>query len=262
MKRFNGQIALVTGASSGIGMAFAEKLAANGADLILTARSTNKLNELGNRLSAQYQIQVKTIAIDLSQPGSAQSLFRETKKENLSVDLLVNNAGFGKWGSFLEFDSQVYHEMLHLNINSVVELTQLFLPNMLSNQSGGIINVASTAAFLPVPYAAVYSASKSFVLYFSEALHGEYYKKGINVLALCPGGTKSNFASVANQKKTISTDQYETPEVVAENGLNAFLKNKPYVVSGTKNYLTTIIPRLLSRRRVIHISGDAWKKMI
>lgn len=261
MKSYKGKTVLVTGASSGIGKAFAESLAEKGANLIIVARSGDKLKEQASELEKKYSVQVGVIVIDLSESGSAKKIFQQTQTAGLSVDVLINNAGFGKWGDFLEFDLETYSSMLSLNINSLVELCHLYLPEMVKKKDGGIINVGSTASFVPVPYAAVYSASKAFVLYFSEALYGEYNDKGVTVMTLCPGGTESNFATVANSEIKVPREAYESPKDVVNTALPAFLNNESYVISGFKNYMSEILPRFLPRKVVIQLVGNMWKKV-
>jgi short-subunit dehydrogenase len=237
-------------------------LAQAGANLVITARSEDKLEALATEIRNTSTVNVDVIASDLSVIGSARKLAESLQAKNLQVDLLVNNAGFGKWGDFLEFSVEDYTSMLNLNINSLVELSHLLLPHMLDKNHGGIINVASSAAFVPVPFAAVYSASKSFVLYFPEALFGECQETGVSVLALCPGGTKTNFAAVANDTVDVSNRLGDTPEMVAETGLSAFLEGDCYIIAGKKNKKVALLPRLLSRKRVIKMSGDMWKRVI
>ena len=250
---------MVTGASSGIGEAFARALANRGANLILTARSENKLRQIAKELSEKHAIQVYLFPGDLSHPDMPQRLWAQVQSASLSVDVLINNAGFGKCGPFLEYDYQSYQDMLNLNINALVGLTHLFLPWMLKKGEGGVINVASTAAFQPIPYLAVYSATKAFVLGFSESLWGEYHKRGLTVLALCPGNTSTNFAEVANADVTKMT-RAETPEIVVQKGLDAFLKGRNYVIPGRSvNYLLANLSRLLSRRRVLEITSGIFK---
>ncbi|MCX6132052.1 MAG: SDR family oxidoreductase [Proteobacteria bacterium] len=272
MQDFRGKNVLITGASSGIGKAFAENLAARGSRLIITARSKDRLEELAQELRNKHNSSVDVIALDLSESFAASRLMKEIALRKLEVDVLINNAGFGKWAEFLSVDAATYNQMLQLNINALLELSQLCLPAMLKKGDGGIINVASTAAFVPMPYAAVYAASKAFVLSLSEALYGEYAPKGIQVTALCPGATESNFNQVAlvpksdasasvNATSTSAVVQ-DSAEFVAEIGLNAFLKGKCYVISGKLNFVTPWIPRLLSRKRVIKVIGNLWKRVL
>ncbi len=259
MESFKGATILVTGASSGIGEAFACALAKRGANLILTARSEDKLRQIAGALSEKHAIQVNVFPGDLSRPDMPQRLWAQVQSASLSVDVLINNAGFGKCGHFLGHDYQNYQDMLNLNINALVSLTHLFLPSMLKRGNGGVINVASTAAFQPIPYLATYSATKAFVLSFSESLWGEYREHGLTVLALCPGNTSTNFADVANADVTRMT-KAESPETVVEAGLKAFLKGRNHVIPGRAvNYLLANLSRLLSRRRVIGITSGLFK---
>ena len=251
MKTLKGKTAFITGASSGIGEAFATELAAKGCHLILTARSEANLLRNAEKLRHRFAVKVTVYAGDLSQKETPQRLFDQTRKDQLSVDILVNNAGVGKWTNFLEQPMESYASMLQLNIDAPVALTHLFLPDMLKNKDGGIINVASTGAFQPCPYIAVYGASKSFVLNFSEALYGEYHSKGVTVTCICPGNTDTGFQKEANaDTKGMPSD---SPEKVAQEGIKALLNGKASHVAGTSNYLTSLLPRILPRRSVIHI---------
>ncbi|MFQ5602328.1 MAG: SDR family NAD(P)-dependent oxidoreductase [bacterium] len=258
MKSFRNKTVLVTGASSGIGECFARLLAAKQANLILTARSKDKLNDLANELNKRFKIQAHVFPGDLSSPNTPQTLFEQVSSHGLEVDVVINNAGFGKWGHFESINYATYEEMCNLNMQAVVALTYLFLPNMLVKKTGGFINVASTAAFQPVPYFATYSATKAFVLSFSEALWGEYRERGLTVTCLCPGGTESNFHEVSEMDpdKIIGL---ESAEKVAELGLSAFLKGKLTVISGVKNYLLANSIRLANRKTVTKISAAMFR---
>jgi short-subunit dehydrogenase len=261
MKQLKGKTALVSGASSGIGLALARSLARRGAHLVITARSEDKLNELAAELQ-KLGVSVHVFASDLSQKGAAAHLFEQVEKAGLQIDLLINNAGFGQWGDFLDVSRETYEEMLQLNINALTELCHLFIPAMLKRGEGGIINVGSTASFIPVPFAAVYSATKAYVLMFTEALQGEYAERGISCMTLCPGGTASNFATVANPGQKLKTSGFkDSPESVAETGLEAFISGKLYVITGA-NKIVGILPRLLSRKQTLKIVTNTWKKSI
>ncbi len=262
MKSFKGKTALITGASSGIGKAFAEALARRGASLILTARSEAGLNAVAEALRAAKAPGVEVIALDLAAPGAGAKLAAAVAAKGLEVDLLVNNAGFGKWGDFLSVDAAVDAEMVQLNITALVDLCHAFLPAMQARGDGGIINVASTAAFAPLPYAAVYSASKAFVLSFSEALFGECEDKGVHVLALCPGGTRSNFAAVASGVAGLKAPTMDTAESVAEAGLKAFLRKRTFLITGKGNGRIAVLARLLPRKRVVRTTGRMWKGLL
>lgn len=261
MKNLKGKTALVTGASSGIGLALARELAARGVNLVITARSESKLHEIATELK-KTGVNVQVITEDLSKNGAATRIFEQATEAKLTVDLLINNAGFGKWGEFLQFGREQYDEMLQVNINALTELCHLFIPGMLERGDGGVINVGSTASFVPTPYAAVYSASKAYVLMFTEALHGEYGEKGLQAMALCPGGTVSNFATVASPDTQRETGHYESAEFVAKTGLDAFLMGNTYVITGRRNKKVALLPRLLSRKKVVEIVGNTFKKTL
>ena len=248
---FKGRTVLITGASFGIGEAFAYYLASLGANLVLTARSIDKLKQIADELKQKHAIAVHVIPADLSNNNAPQQIYDQVKASGLRVDVLINNAGFGKWAYFHAVDLETYQKMLTVNINALVRLTYLFLPGMLEYGNGGVINVASTAAFQPVPYIAVYSASKSFVLNFTEALAGEYKKNGLRFLALCPGNTATNFEVVANANTSGMASASAVD--VAKSGINAFVKNRSYHIPGMMNYVTSLLPRIFSRNITIMI---------
>lgn len=262
MSGFKDKLVLITGASSGIGLSFAHLLAKQGSNLILVSRHQEQLEQIASELTKQHGIVTHVIAADLAEHNAAQKLFAKTQKLNLSVDILINNAGFGKWGDFLQFDTATYDSMLNLNIITLTDLCHVYLPQMLEKKDGGIINVASTAAFLPIPYSSVYAASKAYVLSLSEALYGEYSSQGINVLALCPGGTNTNFAAVADPTVDVTNSFNASPDTVAQDALDAFSKNKPYIVSGWRNYFGSLLPRFLPRKTTISLIGTFWKKVM
>lgn len=251
MKTVKNKTVLITGASSGIGEAFAYELAKQGANLIITARTKDKLQELANKIHKDYNVEVTVLTGDLLLKETPQKLYDQIKQAGLSVDLLINNAGFGKWVNFLDESIEDYDKMLEININALVKLCHLVLPDMLKKGDCGIINVASTGALQPCPYVATYCASKSFVLNFSEALHGEYSKRGVTITALCPGNTTTGFQLVAKaDTKGMTAD---TPETVAKQGIASLLKNKSFKIVGTMNYLQSFLPRLLPRKMMINI---------
>ncbi len=260
MRNVKGKTALVTGASSGIGKAFAELLARKGAHVIVTARSKPELDALAAALTGPKLGGATAIALDLGEPGAAQKLFDAVKAKGLSVDLLVNNAGFGKWGDFLSVDAAVDAQMIQLNVTALVDLCHLFLPGMLERGDGGIINVASTAAFAPLGWAAVYSATKAFVLSFSEALFVECQGRGVHVMCLCPGATRSNFAAVAGGVS--GGGMGATAQSVAATGLRGFLVGRSFVIPGAINNVFSWIPRLMPRRGAARFLGRAWKGII
>lgn len=245
---------LVTGASSGIGEVFARKLAARGRNVLLVARSEEKLITLCNELGRSNRIRAQYVVLDLSKPESPARLFEEAVKRSLSVEMLVNNAGFGSMGEFSKLDLARELKMIDLNVKSLVELTHRFLQPMLERKQGGIINVASTAAFQPVPYMATYAATKAFVLSFSEALWEENRAHGIKVMALCPGVTETNFFEAARGHKPPARAS-QTPEEVVDTALRGFAQGKSHIISGWTNFLMTETERLVPRSFVTRLAG-------
>lgn len=249
---------LITGASSGIGKEFAKQLASKGANLILTARTHSDLISVAQELEREHRnIWIKTIPADLSELNGPKKLFEQINDLGLSVDYLINNAGFGKFCEFSDESFETYHKMLMLNVNALVELTHLCLPAMVNKNSGGIINVASIGSFQPLPYQTVYGASKAFVLSFSEALTGELLDKNIRVMALCPGTTESRFMENANADT--SNMNLAPASKVVKSALAAYEKNRMYTVSGKINYVVSLIPRLFSRKRTVKIVVSMFK---
>lgn len=226
MTPYTGKTALITGASSGIGAAFARTLAAQGTHLLLVARSEDKLRDLATTLATQHTIRADVLTADLSRPDAGQELFAATQHLGLPIDILINNAGFGTHGPFDSLDAEREQQEIMLNVAAVVDLTHRFLPAMLARGSGSIINVASTAAFQPIPYMAVYGASKTFALSFSEALWAEYRSKGIRVLALCPGPTRTDFFNVIGTEDA-ALGTKETPEKVMQVALQVLKTRTP-----------------------------------
>ena len=249
------QTALITGASSGIGEAFAWELAKRQTNLILVARSEAKLQQLAQKLGEDFKIQVEVLVEDLSSAGAAKTVFEAVTQKGLTVDLLVNNAGFGDCGAFADRQLHRQVEMIQLNIVALVELTHLFLPQMQQRRCGAIINVASIAGFQPLPYLSVYAASKAFVLSFSEALWAENRSCGVRVLAVCPGPTETNFAKTAGFPQSAaaaSVGRYASSEEVAIVALQALEKDQPTVVTGgLGNQVIVNLPRFLPRETLV-----------
>lgn len=260
MTKFPFQTALITGATSGIGKAFAYELAKKGVNLVLTARSVQNLEQVTKDLLANYPVEVTYISADLAELSGSIKIYDELTAKEITIDLLINNAGIGKWTNFLEQETEIYEKMLNLNVQSLVKLTQLLLPSMLKNNRGGIINIASTGALQPCPYIAVYCASKAFVLSFSEALHGEFGEKGVTVTAVCPGNTQTEFQVTANANTAGMT--YDSPEKVAAESLDALLKKQTTKIIGWNNYLQSFIPRLLPRKTVVTIVKTIMDKKV
>jgi len=250
---------LITGASSGIGEAFARRLATLGRNVLLVARSEDKLATLCNELGRTNRIRAQYIVLDLSQPDAAARLFEETEKRGLEIDMLINNAGFGSMGDFIKLDSARELNMIDLNVKSLVELTHRFLAPMRNRKRGTIINVASTAGFQPVPFMATYAATKAFVLSFSEAIWEENRPFGIEVLALCPGVTDTNFFEAARGHKPPARAAQTADEVV-DTALKALGHDKGHVISGLSNLLMVAAQRFVPRATVIHIAGRMMRK--
>ncbi|MGL5872542.1 MAG: SDR family NAD(P)-dependent oxidoreductase [Xenococcaceae cyanobacterium] len=257
--------ALITGASSGIGAAFARELAARKTNLVLVARSEDKLQQLAQQLTQQHQVRIEVIPCDLTQANSAQTIFEKISQQNLSIDLLINNAGFGDYGAFVDRDINKYLSMIQLNISVLVELTHLFLPSMKQRGFGNIINLSSIAGFQPLPYMAVYAATKAFVLSFSEAIWAENKDSGVRILALCPGATESEFFKVAEFPQSFSSNGasggYTSAETVVKDALKA-LENKQstLVTGGFANQAIVNIPRFLPRDILVTVVEKQFKK--
>jgi len=252
---------LITGASSGIGAAFARKLAARGRNVLLVARSEDKLIAMCNELGRVSGVRAHYLALDLLQPDAPAQLFEETQSRELVIDMLVNNAGFGSMGEFVELDLARELEMIDLNVKSLVELTHRFLKPMRERKQGTIINVASTAAFQAVPYMTTYAATKAFVLSFSEALWEENREHGVHVMALCPGVTDTNFF-VASKMDRPPMRTIQTAEEVVDVALRALGQRKPSVISGWTNWLATEAERFVPRSVVIKIAGKALRSQL
>lgn len=213
--------ALVTGASSGIGAEFALQLARGGHGVVLVARSGDRLRELAGRLRTAYNVPADIIVRDLTEPDAARLIGAELMARDLSVDLLVNNAGFGTCGRFEEIPANRDHDQLMVNVVALVDLAHELLPGMLARGQGSIINVASTAAFQPSPYFATYSAAKTFMLNFSLALRVEYRRRGIRVLALCPGPVDTAFFDIIGTREAAVTGRMRSAETVVAAALRA-----------------------------------------
>jgi short-subunit dehydrogenase len=254
-RKGEGQTALVTGASSGIGVDLAECFARDGYALILAARTEAALKEVAAKLAEKYKIVATPIAIDLGAIGAGEKLAGEIKSRGLSVDVLVNNAGYGTAGAFAGSGEGDQLGMIDLNVRTLVELTHIYWPQMLAAKRGGVLNVASTAAFQPGPLMAIYYATKAFVLSFSEALWKEAEGSGVHVSCLCPGPTVSKFRERAGTGKT-RLSRAGTPMSsmsVAKQGYRGFLRNQRVVVTGARNKLLAGLAPFLPRKTLLGI---------
>ena len=246
--------ALITGASGGIGYELALLFASDGFDCILVARSQDKLKELAARLESEHRVKTLVIAKDLARPSAVDEIYEEVSAASMLVDVLVNNAGFPVFGLFAETDLQVELEMLQVNVIALTALTKLFLREMIERRAGRILNLASTAAFLPGPLMAVYYASKAYVLSFSEALANEVRGTGVTLTALCPGPTRTGF-----QKRGVMEDsrlvrgQIADARSVALAGYRGLMTGKTIVIPGFTNKLVPWLERVSPRGMVTRV---------
>jgi uncharacterized protein len=239
---------LITGASSGIGLELAKCFAADGCCLILVARNTDALEKLAEELRRENKIEAMILTADLSLPQTPKQILEKLSAQNISVDVLINNAGFGAHGAFTEMSLPWQLEMLQVNITALTELTGLFLPGMIQRKRGGILNVGSVAGFQPGPGMAVYYATKAYVLSFTEALAEELHGTGLKVSVLCPGPTESNFGTVARGKKTRKLQTKKmSAATVAFYGHRAFRNGKLLAVPGWSNRLLIFLNRMTPR---------------
>jgi short-subunit dehydrogenase len=257
---YQGMTALVTGASVGLGEEFARQLAARGANLVLVARSEDKLKRLADTLRQQTKVQVTVLPADLSSAGAVDDLVTQVKNLGIRVDLLVNNAGLGLFENFLDTELEPQMEQVDVNVRSLVTLTHAFLPGMVAARKGGVINVASTAAFQPLAGAAVYAATKSFVLLFSEALSLEIEKSGVRVLASCPGPVATQFFAHMNPK--LEAGQMDQPDTVVTDTLRAFEKGKRVGYPGKLlTRLSTWGARLMPRNLILRVAAGTVRSL-
>lgn len=245
------QTALITGASFGFGNELAKLFAKDGFNLILVARSEDKLKQLAEELTAQYQVDVLVMAKDLFSPTAPNEIYQALKDAHREVDVLVNNAGFGTYGRFSEIDAQNDMNLVQLNVATVTLMTKLFLKDMVARKSGKILNVASMAAFMSGPYMATYFASKAYVMSFTEAVAEEVRGSGVKLMALCPGVAATNFQATAKNEAAIIGGKIDslmmTAEEVVKVGYKDFMDEKVISIPGASNKATAIMVRFLPR---------------
>jgi len=247
--------ALITGASFGIGLEFSRIFAREGYNLILVARSADRLRQLASELEKAHGTRSLILAADLTQPGAPAYVLDQTTRADIQIDVLVNNAGFGQYGFFAENDLEDCLRQIQLNVTTLTHLTRLYLPAMIERKTGGILNVASTAAFQPGPLMAVYFATKAYVLHFSEALANELHGKGVTVSCLCPGPTATEFQERANAKGVnLMKVGVMDARTVAEDGYRALIARKPVAISGLRNWLLAQSVRFAPRQLVTTIA--------
>lgn len=241
---------LITGASAGIGLEFAHVFAARTHNLILVARREDKLLELKKIIEEKYSVSVEIIIQDLTKQDAAKTIYEKIKDKQ--IDVLINNAGFGVHGEFIQTDTQKELEMIQVNITVLTELTKYILPDMVQRGSGKILNVASTAAFEPGPFMAVYFATKAYVLSFTEAIAEEVRGTGVTITCLCPGATVSEFSSVASMENISFFAKKNLPSSrnVAEYGYAALMNNTVVAIHGIQNKLLIFLLRITPRRVV------------
>ena len=254
MRTYRGATALVTGASAGIGAVFAEELAARGANLVLVARSEDKLRVLAERLVSQHNIKAEAIAADLSLEHAAAGLAATLRERGLSIDLLVNNAGAATFGRFDQIAPDTHHHDLMLNVVGLTDLTAQLLPAMIERRAGAIINVSSVAGFQPLPYMATYAASKAYILALSEALWAENHRHGIRVMTVCPGPTDTPMAAKIHAGNPRAASGPVPPQRVVALSLQALEQDKMTVIVGRGNFWKSQLHRFLPRRAVASIS--------
>jgi uncharacterized protein len=247
--------ALITGASSGIGLDLAHLFARGGDDVVLVARSEDKLRQLARDLEKNHKVTAHAIAADLSKPEAPRQVFEETAARQLQIDVLVNNAGFGQGGPFVENDLRTELDMIQVNISALTHLTKLFLAGMVARRKGRILNLASTAAFQPGPLMAVYYATKAYVLSFSEAIAEELRDSGVTVTALCPGPTATGFAETADmtESRLFRLTKPMSSMDVARIGYDATMHGKRVAITGLRNKISAQSVRVAPRALVTKI---------
>lgn len=251
---------LITGASAGLGQGFARALAAQGQDLILTARRADRLEALAAELRTAHGVQAHIFPADLADPTAPDTLIADIAAADLTIHDLINNAGYGIQGGFADGDTSAELGMIDLNIRALVALTHAVLPQMVARRSGGVLNIASTAAFQPGPWLAVYYATKAFVLSFSEAIHEEVKDEGVRIVALCPGPTRTEFANLAGMGDSALFNRFASdPETVVRDGLKALATNQAVRISGMANTLMAGSIRLTPRGLARRIAGSLQK---
>ncbi len=252
------ETALVTGASAGLGAEFARQLGAEKMDLVLVARRVDRLEQLKSEIEKAHGVRCRIIATDASRLEAPAEIFRETESAGLAIDWLVNNAGFGTNGRFSELPLEREIEEIRLNVATLVALSRLYLPGMVARKRGRIINLGSVGSFIPTPYMATYTATKAFVLSFSEALATEVEGTGVSVLALCPGATKTEFQEVAGVTENVPEFSYMTAEEVVRQAIASAKAGRRILVPGLMNKVVPVTTRLVPRSVITKLAGSMF----
>lgn len=252
-----GKTALITGASSGIGLAYAEEFAKRGTNLVLVARREDLLNEIAQRIGKSSKVTVTAIPMDLATLSSGKKLIKELEDKSIEVDFLINNAGFGTSGRLIHENREKVQQEIVLNIATLVDLTAAYLPTMLARNSGAIVNIASTAAYQPVPGMAVYAATKAFVKSFTAAVWGEVSGSNVRVLAVSPGATNTDFFEVAGTKPSKAPAPVSGVIETTFKALDSS-KSRPTVIDGTSNRVTAFVAKLMPERTVIKVAASLF----
>lgn len=254
--------ALITGASTGIGYELAKLFAGDSFQLVIIAKDRDRLKKARDGITSKYNVNVIAIVQDLSLPDAPQKIYNELQKQEISVDVLINNAGIGDFSDFADSSIEKNTQMIELNCNCTTKMTRIFLDDMLKRGKGKIMNVSSIAGFFPGPHMPVYFATKAYVLHFTEAIAEELKNTKITVTALCPGPTRTPFIEAAQQEESgvIKSKKLPTAEDVALFGYNALLKGKRIAVYGFKNKFSIFLARLLPRNWTAHIVGKTQAK--
>jgi short-subunit dehydrogenase len=258
IQKWSGKWALVTGASAGIGTEIAQQLAAAKVNLVLTARRTERLQQMGDEFASKFGIKTEVFSADLTQATAPEQIFNFTQQRGIAIELLVKNAGFGAFGYVHKIAAAKSAEMVQVNCTAVVALTQHFVPQMVDRKSGDVMIVSSVAAFQAVPFNSAYAATKAFDLIFAEGIAEELREFGVNVCALCPGSTTTEFQTVAKQPDRMFRTP-ETAEKVARVGLEGMASGKTCVISGTKNFLMVEAERVAPRRFVAKMAAKMMR---
>jgi short-subunit dehydrogenase len=256
---YKNKTAVVTGASSGLGVDYAKELAARGCNLVLVARRKEALDVLAKQIIKAHGVKVQTIGLDLSTPTSAKKLMAELKKLKLEPQILINNAGFGTSGRFTKDNADKVQDEIQLNVGTLVELTHAALPAMIAAKSGAIVNIASTAAYQPVPGMAVYAATKAFVLSFTSAVWGETKDTGVRVLAVSPGATATSFFDVAGAKPSTALAPISDVINATFKALDA-AKSSPSVIVGGRNRILATASKIMPSKLVIGVAAGMFLK--